>query len=412
MGHPPGPERHMPPLTDLAIRKAKATDRTQKIFDGGGLYLEISPKDSRWWRLKYRFDGKEKRLALGVYPDVTLALARQRRDDARQLLARGVDPGEHKKAAAVARAELGANTFEVIAREWLAKRDWVPKYRIKVEAWFANDVYPWVGSRPAAELEATDFLSVARRVEARGAIESAHRIMQNCSQVMRYAIATGRAKRDPVADLRGALTPSPENHYAAVTEPVELAPLLRAMYGYSGTLTVRMALRLAPMLFLRPGELRQAEWAEFDLEERMWTIPKGRMKMRRPHIVPLSVQALAILEEIKPLTGRGKYVFPSARSKARPMSENAVTAALRRMGFESGTVTGHGFRATARTILDEVLKFRPDIIEHQLAHEVKDLNGRAYNRTTHLDERVRMMQEWADYLDRLRDGNVVQLRVA
>ncbi len=392
----------MPPLTDMAIRKAKPTSRTQKLFDGGGLYMEISPKDGRWWRLKYRFDGKEKRLALGVYPDVPLALARQRREDARQLLARGVDPGEHKKAAAAARAELGANTFEVVAREWLTKRDWVDSYRVKVAAWLDNDVFPWIGSRPAAELEATDFLAVARRVEGRGAIESAHRIMQNCGQVMRYAIATGRAKRNPVADLRGALASPPDNSFAAVTDPDELAPLLRAMHGYSGTMVVRCALQMAPMVFLRPGELRQAEWSEFDMEAKTWTIPAARMKMRRPHLVPLSSQALAVLEEIRPLTGRGRYVFPSARSRDRPMSENAVTAALRRMGYETGTVTGHGFRATARTILDEVLGFRPDIIEHQLAHEVRDPNGRSYNRTSHLPERKKMMQEWANYLDKLR----------
>lgn len=362
----------------------------------------LQPTGARYWRWKYRIAGKEKLLALGIYPDVPLALARQRREDARQLLARGVDPGEHKKAAAAARAELGANTFEVIAREWLTKRDWVDSYRIKVAAWLDNDVFPWIGSRPAAELEATDFLAVARRVEGRGAIESAHRIMQNCGQVMRYAIATGRAKRNPVADLRGALASPPDNSFAAVTDPDELAPLLRAMHGYSGTMVVRCALQMAPMVFLRPGELRQAEWTEFDLDGKTWTIPASRMKMRRPHLVPLSDQVLAVLGEIKPLTGRGRYVFPSARSRDRPMSENAVTAALRRMGYETGTVTGHGFRATARTILDEVLGFRPDIIEHQLAHEVRDPNGRSYNRTSHLPERRKMMQEWADYLDKLR----------
>lgn len=390
------------PLSDLAIRRAKPDTKPQKLSDGGGLYLLLQPTGARYWRWKYRFGGKEKLLALGVYPDVPLALARQRREDARQLLARGIDPGEHKKAAAAARAELGANTFEVIAREWLTKRDWVDSYRIKVAAWLDNDVFPWIGSRPAAELEATDFLAVARRVEGRGAIESAHRIMQNCGQVMRYAIATGRAKRNPVADLRGAIASPPDNSFAAVTDPDELAPLLRAMHGYSGTMVVRCALQMAPMVFLRPGELRQAEWSEFDLEGKTWTIPAARMKMRRPHLVPLSEQVLAVLEEIRPLTVRGRYVFPSARSRDRPMSENAITAALRRMGYESGTVTGHGFRATARTILDEVLGFRPDIIEHQLAHEVRDPNGRSYNRTSHLPERRRMMQEWADYLDKLR----------
>lgn len=390
------------PLSDAAIRRAKPSEKPQKLSDGGGLYLLLQPAGARYWRLKYRFGGKEKLLAVGVYPEVSLALARQRREDARKLLAKGIDPGEHRKAVAAARAELGANTFEVIAREWLGKRDWVASYRVKVEAWFVNDVFPWIGSRPAAELEAPDFLAVARRVERRGAIESAHRILQNCGQVMRYAIATGRAKRNPVADLKGALAPAPDNNFAAVTDPKELGPLLRAMHGYQGTAVVQAALQLAPMVFLRPGELRMAKWDEFDLPSKTWTIPADRMKMRRPHMVPLSKQALAVLAEIQPLTSRSVYVFPSARSRDRPMSSNAILAALRRMGYEVGTVTGHGFRATARTILDEVLGFRPDIIEHQLAHEVKDPNGRSYNRTAHLPERRRMMQEWADYLDKLR----------
>lgn len=411
-GYPTAPTEAIPPmpLTDAAIRRAKPSDKPRKITDGGGLYLYLTPTGARSWRWKYRIAGKEKLLSIGLYPDVSLARAREARDEARRLLARGVDPGAQKKAAALAHSALGSDSFETIANEWLATRPWVPNYAEKVEAWMKNDVFPWLGSRPVADLTAPDFLRVARRIEERGAIESAHRIMQNCGQIMRYAIATGRAERNPVADLRGALAPAPENHYAAVTEPADVAALLRAMYGYSGTLIVRMALRLAPLVFLRPGELRQAEWAEFDLENRIWTIPEGRMKRRRPHIVPLSSQAVAILEEIKPLTGRTRYVFHSARSKDRPMSENALTAAFRRMGYEQGTVTGHGFRATARTILDEVLKFRPDIIEHQLSHKVKDPDGRAYNRTKHLDERARMMQEWADYLDRLRDGNVVKLR--
>ncbi len=396
----------MPPLTDLALRRAKSAEKTQKLFDGGGLYLEISPKDGRWWRLKYRFDGKEKRLALGVYPDVPLALARQGRDDARQMLARGIDPGEHRKAVAQAKAELGANTFEVTAREWLGKRDWVPKYSAKVVAWMDNDVFPWIGSRPVGELTAPDFLRVARRIEVRGAIESAHRIMQNCGQIMRYAIATGRAERNPVADLRGALPPAPERNHAAVVDPVELGALLRALYSYRGTIIVQTALKLAPMLFVRPGELRQAEWAEIDLDASLWSIPANRMKMRQAHLVPLSRQAVELLRELHPLTGRGQYVFTGGRSPKRPMSEAAVLAALRAMGFDKNTATGHGFRATARTLLDETLGFRPDIIEHQLAHAVRDPNGRAYNRTTHLLERIQMMQRWADYLDDLRCARV------
>lgn len=365
----------------------------------------VAVNGGRYWRWKYRFAGKEKLLAIGVYPEVPLALARQRREEARQLLAQGIDPGEHKKAAAAARAMLGANTFEVIANEWLEKRSWVEGYRVKVVGWFKNDVFPYIGARPAAELDAPEFLAVARRIEKRGAFESAHRIMQNCGQVMRYAIATGRASRNPVADLRGALAPAPQRHHPAVTDPRELGQLLRAIDGYMGSPITRCALALAPMVFVRPGELRQAEWSEFDLDAARWSIPEVRMKMRQPHLVPLSRQALAVLAELQPLTGQGRYVFPSARTAKRPMSDNALNAALRRMGYEVGTVTGHGFRATARTILDEVLGFRPDIIEHQLAHAVKDPNGRAYNRTTHLGERVRMMQRWADYMDELRSLN-------
>ena len=274
----------------------------------------------------------------------------------------------------------------------------------------ANDVYPWIGSRPIGELTAPDLLRVARRIEARGAIESAHRIMQNCGQIMRYAIATGRAERNPVADLRGALAPAPERNHAAVVDPVELGGLLRAMHAYHGSLVVQSALKLAPLVFVRPGELRQATWAEIDLDGALWSIPAARMKMRQAHVVPLASQAVEVLRELHKLTGRGTYVFPGARSNKRPMSEVAVLSALRIMGFDKNTATGHGFRASARTLLDEVLGFRPDIVEHQLAHAVKDPNGRAYNRTTHLVERTRMMQEWADYLDVLRVGNVVPIR--
>lgn len=320
------------------------------------------------------------------------------------MLARGIDPGEHRKAVAQAKAELGANTFEVTAREWLGKRDWVPKYSVKVTAWMENDVFPWIGSRPVGELTAPDFLRVARRVEARGAIESAHRIMQNCGQIMRYAIATGRAERNPVADLRGALSPAPARNHAAVVDPAEMGDLLRALHSYRGTIIVQTALKLAPMLFVRPGELRQAEWAEIDLDAALWSIPASRMKTRQAHLVPLSVQSVQLLRELHPLTGRGQYVFPGGRSVRRPMSEGAVLAALRVLGFDKDKATGHGFRASARTLLDEVLGYRPDIIEHQLAHAVKDPNGRAYNRTTHLVERARMMQKWADYLDHLRTG--------
>lgn len=286
----------------------------------------------------------------------------------------------------------------------------MPAYRKKVIAWFEKDVFPYIGARRAGDLKASDFLQVARRMEARAAFESAHRVMQHCGQVMRYAVATDRAERNPVADLRGALVPAPEKNHAAIVDPVQLGGLLRALHAFHGTPVVQAALKLAPMVFVRPGELRQAEWTEIDLDAAVWSIPAARMKMRQAHILPLARQAVEVLNELQKITGHGLYVFGGGRTDKRPMSEMAVLAALRVMGFDKDTVTGHGFRATARTLLDEVLGYRPDIIEHQLAHAVKDPNGRAYNRTTHLVERTRMMQEWADYLDRLRTGNVVALR--
>ena len=402
------------PLSDTAIRKAKPQAKAFKLFDGGGLYVEVTPSGGKWWRWKYRrpVTGKENRLSFGTYPDVGLADARDKRDAARKLLAAGTDPGESRKAERMAGAERAANSFEVVAREWLAKRDWVPDYLSKVTGWMDNDVFPWIGGRPVAELSAPEFLQVARRIEERGAIESAHRILRNCGQVMRYAIATGRATRNPVADLQGALPQAPTRHHAAITDTKAIGGLLRAMDGYSGTFPVRCALKLAPMLFVRPGELRMAEWSEFDLDAAQWNIPAERMKMREPHLVPLSSQAVATLRELHPLTGRGQFVFPSARSPKRPMSNNAVNAALRRLGFDKDTMTGHGFRAMARTVLDETLGFRADYIEHQLAHAVRDPNGRAYNRTAHLSERRKMMQAWADYLDTLREekSNIVPIK--
>ena len=396
-------------LSDTAIRKAKPADKPQKLRDGGGLYVLLRPDGARWWRWDYRrpVTGKRNTLSLGTYPDTGLAEARQRHAEARKLLAAGVDPGEQRKAERAAGAERSANSFEVVAREWLGRQGWVEGYRVKVEAWMANDVYPYVGARPIAELTAPEFLRVARRIEERGAIESAHRVLQNCGQVMRYAIATGRADRNPVADLRGALASPEERHHAAITNPVELGGLLRAIDGYSGDPATRAALKLSALLFVRPGELRHAEWAEIDLDRAEWNIPAGKMKTRQAHLVPLCEQAVAILRELQPLTGRGQYVFPSARGKGRPMSNNAINAALRRMGFGTETMTAHGFRATARTLLDETLGYRPDFIEHQLAHAVRDPNGRAYNRTAHLAERRKMMQGWADYLDSLRMGGVL-----
>ncbi|MGA9827923.1 MAG: integrase arm-type DNA-binding domain-containing protein, partial [Rhodanobacteraceae bacterium] len=339
------------PLTDTAIRKAKPSVKPQRLFDAGGLYLELSPKGGKWWRLKYRLAGKEKRLSLGTYPDTGLADAREKRDAARKLLAAGVDPGAQRKAEKVAGTERAANSFEVIAREWIAKRSpgWVDSHTSRIVLRLENDVFPWLGAQPIAEISPADLLACVRRVESRGAMESAHRVLQNCGQVFRYAVATTRASSDPTRDLRGALAPVKESHHAAITDPKAVGALLRAIDEYNGSFVTRCALRLAPLVFVRPGELRNAEWAEFDLDEAQWNIPATRMKMREPHLVPLSTQAVAILRELHALTGQGRYVFPGARSRQRPMSNNAVLAALRRMGYEKDTMSGHGFRAMART---------------------------------------------------------------
>ena len=392
------------PLTDTAIRNAKPGEKTIKLFDERGLYLEVSPAGGKWWRLKYRFDGKEKRLSLGVYPDVSLKDARERRDAARKLLADGTDPSENRKAQKSARADRAANSFEVVAREWYAKYSatWAKDHGNRILRRFERDIFPWIGGRPIAEVTAPELLTVVRRIEDRGARETAHRALGNCGQVFRYAVATGRAERDPSGDLRGALPPVKGEHFAATTDPKRVGEILRALDGYQGTLTVRCALRLAPLVFVRPGELRKAEWADIDLDAAEWRYTVT--KTNTPHIVPLSRQAAAILRELQSLTGHGQFVFPGARSNGRPMSDNAILAAMRRMGIGKEEMSGHGFRAVARTILDEVLGVRPDYIEHQLAHAVRDPNGRAYNRTAHLPERRKMMQQWADYLDKLKAG--------
>ena len=401
------------PLTDTAIRKAKPADKPQRLPDGGGLYLELSPAGGKWWRLKYRFDGKEKRISLGTYPDTSLASARDKRDAARKLLAAGVDPGEHRKAEKAAGDDRAANSFEVVAREWLGKHSptWAASHGDKIAARLERDLFPWIGRRPIADITAKDLLATINRITDRGAIETAHRALQNCGQVFRYAIVTGRADRNPATDLRGALPPVKPSHHAAILEPAAIGGLLRAIDGYQGGFITKCALRLAPLVFVRPGELRQAEWAEIDLDAAEWNIPADKMKTGEPHLVPLAPQAVAILRDLYALTGRGRYVFPSVRTASRPMSDNAVLSALRRMGFAKDEMTGHGFRAMARTVLDEVLHFRPDYIEHQLAHAVRDPNGRAYNRTAHLAERRKMMAAWADYLDQLRDSgsNVVPM---
>jgi len=391
-------------LSDTAIRKVKPRENPFKLFDERGLFLLVTPSGGKWWRLKYRFGGKEKGFSLGVYPDVSLKEARERRDEARRLLANGTDPNEHRKARKAAKDDQAANSFEVVAREWFAKHspNWAANHAHRIIRRLERDIFPWIGGKPIAEVTPPQLLEVVLRIEERGALETAHRALRNCGQVLRYAVATGRAQRDSTHDLRGALQPVKSEHFASVTEPKKVAEVLRTIDSYEGTLTVRCALHLAPLVFVRPGELRHAEWAAIDLDQAEWsyTVTKTDTK----HIVPLSQQAVAILRELEPLTGRGRYVFPGARSASRPMSENTIPAAMRNMGIPKEEMSGHGFRAMARTILDEVLGFRPDYIEHQLAHAVRDPNGRAYNRTAHLPERRKMMQEWADYLDKLKAG--------
>jgi len=394
------------PLTDTAIKKAKPEAKQRKLYDERGMFLLVTPKGGKWWRFKYLFDGKEKLLSLGTYPDVSLKDARERRDEARKQVAAGIDPGQHRKAKKTAKEERQANSFEVVAREWYAKHatNWSANHANRTIRRLERDIFPWIGGIAIADITAPQLLDAARRIETRGALETAHRALGNCGQVFRYAVATGRAERDPSSDLRGALPPVKGEHFASVTEPKKAAEMLRALDGYEGTLPVRCALRLAPLVFVRPGELRHAEWADIDLDAAEWRYMVT--KTGTQHIVPLASQAIEILRELQPLTGHGRYVFPSARNPKgdKPMSDNAILAAMRRMGISKEEMSGHGFRAMARTILDEVLGFRPDYIEHQLAHAVRDPNGRAYNRTAHLPERKKMMQEWADYLDKLKAG--------
>lgn len=395
------------PLTDTAIRNAKAAEKDAKLFDGGGLFLLLKPNGARWWRLKYRHEGREKLISLGVYPTVTLKEARERRDEAKRLLSRGIDPSAQRQATKAEQAD----TFEAVAREWFAKHQpqWAASHADKVIRRMELYLFPWIGSRPVGQITAPDLLACLRRVEARGKHETAHRAKQNAGQVFTYAIATGRAERDPSADLRGALTPPVREHFATITEPAKIGELLRAVDGYSGTFSVACALRLAPLVFTRPGELRKAEWSEFDLDGAQWRIPGERMKSGAPHVVPLSTQALAVLRELHPLTGRGRYLFPG-RDPKRHTSENTLNAALRRLGYDKGQFTAHGFRAMASTLLNEQGWSR-DAIERQLAHGERDKVRAAYNHAQHLPERRKMMQAWADYLDTLRNGatNVVPI---
>ena len=399
------------PLTDTTIRNVKPTDRPFSLADEKGLSLSVQPNGGKWWRFRYRFDGKAKMLSLGTYPDVGLKAARERRDAARKQLAEGIDPGEQRKALKAEKLERAANSVEAVTREWCGKMaaKWTPSYCKTLLRRFERDIFPMIGAKPVADLNAKELLSALRKIEARGAIETAHKARADCGQMFRFAIATGRAGRDIAADLIGALEPRQTKHFSSVTEPAKVAGLLRALDGYQGSFIVMGAMRLAPLLFVRPGELRHAEWKDIDLDTGEWRYRVTKTKT--DHIVPLATQAVAILRELHPLTGAGRYVFPGGRSNGRPMSDNAVLAAMRRSGIPADEMTGHGFRAMARTILDEVLGFRPDFIEHQLAHAVRDPNGRAYNRTAHLSERKKMMQAWADYLEKLKAGaEVIQLQ--
>lgn len=392
-------------LTDTAIRKLKSAEKPVRVFDSGGLYLEVAPSGGKWWRLKYRYGGKEKRISLGVYPDVGLKNARDRRDAARKLITEGVDPGEHRKEQKAARAERAASNFEVVAREWFSKYspNWAKSHADKIISRFERDVFPWLGSRPIAEINAPELLRAIRRIEERGVLETAHRALQNCGQVFRYAVAHGLAERDPSGDLRGALPPVKGRHFAAITDPEGVAKLLRSFDSFKGSHIVLAALRLAPLVFVRPGELRQAKWADVDLNKAEWSYTVT--KTSSLHLVPLAKQAIVILRDLHCVTGNTEYVFAGRKPK-RPLSENTVNAALRRLGYDTQKeITGHGFRAMARTILHEELHFDPIVIEHQLAHQVPDALGTAYNRTKFLKERRAMMQQWADYLDSIKAGN-------
>ena len=397
-------------LRDITIKNAKPKDKPYPLSDGQSLYIEIMPNGGKYWRLRYRFAGKQKRIALGVYPEVSIKAAREAATNARAQLRDGTDPLDAKKQTKLKQHLAAGNSFGAVAKEWLDKNKihWVDSYTSRVVRYIDDYLNPYIGSRPITEITAPELLSVLRKKESEGFHETAHRVKQVAGKIFRYAIATGRAERDPSRDLDGALTKPKEKHLAAITDPKEVKQLLIAIDNYQGSKTVQVALRLSPLVFVRPGELRHMEWQEVNLEEKLWSIPAEKMKLREPHLVPLSEQAISLLEEIKPLTSRSKYVFPSARGLSRPMSENAARTALRALGYTNEQMTPHGFRAMARTLLDEELNYRIDWIEQQLAHAVKDTNGRAYNRTTHIEQRREMMQAWSNYLYSLKiDDNII-----
>jgi integrase len=394
-------------LTDTKIRTAKPKAKPYKLADERGLHLLVNPAGGKLWRLKYRIEGKEKLLSFGGYPDVSLADAREKRDQARKLIAAGTDPSETRKATKAAKLERAANSFEVVARMWLNgyASNLSPATVEKNLRLFERDIFPWIGGRPIAELRPKEILDAARRLEARGAVDTAKRAIQLCGQVFQQAVIDEVVMSDPTRDIRRAIKPPKDKHFASLTEPKEVAELLRAIDAFKGSFVVMCAIKLAPLVFVRPGELRKAKWSDIDLDAAEWRFLVT--KTNTDHLVPLSSQAIAILREIEPLTGHGGYVFPG-RDPLKPMSDGTINAALKRMGYDTKTqITGHGFRAMARTILHERLNIDPHIIEHQLAHSVPDNLGTSYNRTKFLDQRKLMMQTWADYLDSLKAGGKV-----
>ena len=411
------PKRIMP-LTDIQVRSAKKQSKDYKMADGGGLYLLISPSGGKLWRMDYRFNDKRKTLYLNSYPEISLADARKAREDARKLLANGIDPNEIKKTQKIIEQEQ-TETFKNIAVEWHTtfKDKWTEKHSERLLTRLEQDFFPFLGDIPIKDIKTPALLELLKRVEIRS-VEQAHKLRGTCNQIFSYAIASGRADFNPAAGLQGTIKPVKHKHMAAPVDPRDAAPLLRAIDGFAGSFVVKCALQLAPMLFVRPGELRKMEWNELDFDMLdgsmpQWNIPGSKMKMKQPHLVPLSNQAEEILKALKPLTSNSKYVFPCRRSPLQPMSDNTINASLRRLGFDKDEITGHGFRAMARTMLHEVLHFTPDAIEAQLAHAVPDRLGRAYNRTQHLVERKKMMQVWSDYLDDLKQGaKVIPFRKA
>lgn len=392
-------------LTELQVRKAAPGDKPKKLADGAGMYLLVAPSGGKLWRLKYRIGGKEKVLALGRYPDVGLAEARSRREDARRQIARGIDPSAERVAERQARTsaeKVESQTFEAVARLWMERQDVVEITANKSRWILETFLFPYIGNRPISEITSRELLDALRATEATGKLETTKRAKIKAGQVFRFAIIEGLTDNDPTPSLRGALRSPKPKHHAAIVDPKEVGALLRAMEGFSGQVVTKAALQLAPLVFVRPGELRYAEWSEIDLDGAMWRIPGQRMKMKAAHLVPLSTQAVAVLRELHPLTGTGRYVFPGLRTASRPMSENTVNAALRRLGYSGDEMTGHGFRSMAATRLNE-MGWNADAIERQLAHAESNKVREAYTHAAqYLEERKRMMQAWSDYLDGVR----------